>query len=385
MPKQVEFSKDQILHVVYTDGKKYKAKFVGYVKNSNKKKAQVIFVDDNEKFVTDVKNISVPEKTKKEKEPAVEEADVIEDDELTIDDGDELDPDLDNSVEEPVEEPLEEDEDDLGEKTRNELKKIIKDEQLGIKVYSTMNDDALREAIREARSKVEPVEEEPEEPVEEPVEDDTPVEKDENVEVESWYNIGEEGSEAFRDLPSRDFRFWLPPGQRSEVTIHNDKPFIIKEHNPKIGGRFKGNYFTCLTPTGQRCPLCEAGVKSYQARAFYITDHSEYTNKAGEKVKDQTRLLVFKNKSWGIFRDTIAEHFGGKVPSFKGLKVAIRRSNDEQSPGTGDIFNVKGRTTLKKSKTTEDLIKEFKPLTRKELSRQVYFVQEDGGKEESAE
>lgn len=98
---------------------------------------------------------------------------------LGADDPEEYEEDEDAEEEEEEEEEEweeeEEEEDDLAELDRNELKALIKEEGLDIKVLKTMDDDALRDAIRAARPEAEEEEEEEEaeeEEEEEEVEDD---------------------------------------------------------------------------------------------------------------------------------------------------------------------------------------------------------------------
>jgi hypothetical protein len=89
--------------------------------------------------------------------------------------------------EEEEEEPEEDDGDDLDELSRNELKKLIKKEELEVKVVKSMEDDDIREAIREARA------EEPEAEEEEPEEDDSSEES--SGECPSGYEFGTDNDE----------------------------------------------------------------------------------------------------------------------------------------------------------------------------------------------
>lgn len=272
--------------------------------------------------------------------------------------------------EEPEPEEEEEETDPLVDMDRSGLKKYITSNGLGITVTKSMSDEGIREKIREAEGK-KPVDDENEDAPENKVSDEEDDDK--------WYAVGDEEDEKFKPREYGTFRFFIGKDAKANVTFINEKPFTIKEHELKLNGKYH-NYFTCLSPAGKRCPICENGYTPKTVKAFYVIDHTEFKNKKGETVRDQIRLFVLKPKAYKQFKSTIDEHFDGQAEySYLGLNMVIKRSNDDQSPSSGDIFIVKGKNKFDKKlvKTIDDFKKDFAPHTREELIIETKFAEKD--------
>jgi hypothetical protein len=255
-----------------------------------------------------------------------------------------------------------------------------------------MEDEDIVKAIHKAIAETqEDVSDSPDEEEE----DETPRKKkvaDEDEEEESapkkekWYSEGDDNDAAYAGPKRGTFRLWLAKGKKVVVTFVTGKAFTYREHHVKINGEH-ANY-TCLAPSGERCPLCEAKNKSYVAKAFFVVDHSEFEYKKGDKKgetgKDTPRMLVLKQQAYDSFKETVLEHFKDEDDfSYAGLHVMFKRSQGKMSYSTGDIFIVqdpsrkKVSAEVKEKYSRDKLIEETAPLDRKLLAQKVNFIEDE--------
>jgi len=147
---------------------------------------------------------------------------------------------------------------------------------------------------------------------------------------------------------NRTFRFYLPQPKDGEptetyATFLTQEPVFIREHNVKIDGRY-GNQFTCLSGSGEECPLCAAGDEPYAAWAFLVVDHSEWVDKKGTEHKDEVKLFVAKQRT---AKELKTQH--AKRKGLAGCMFQARRT-DEFSPSVGDKFDFEIKVTAKQLK-----------------------------------
>ena len=259
--------------------------------------------------------------------------------------------------------------DDLTDKDRGELKEYIVDEELGIAVTKSMSDEDIRNAIRGGVDFKDDGDEDSD------GDSNEDSDGDDDEDNSTWFYEGDVNDEDFIEKKGT-YRFWVKRGGTALVTFLTNKAFTFKEHQVKMGGRWN-NYFTCIAPMGERCPICETNNYAYVGKAYFVVDHSEYVNKAGSKVKDQIKLLVFKQKSYGIFKKSIDSFFEGEdKKNLIGLKVAISRSDTKGSPQTGDIFIPKKKVKLQSSWKVDpsQFQEEFAPRKRKELLKKCALI-----------
>lgn len=247
---------------------------------------------------------------------------------------------------------------------------------------SEEEEPAEDDASEESESEEEPVGDEPEE--EETLKVD---EEDEPKESsDAWFAVGDDSDADFKGPQQQTFRVWMPQDNKPrEFTIITEAPFTFKEHAVKMGGSFR-NYFTCIAPMGQRCPLCESKNRPYVAKAFYVIDHTPYKDKAQKVHKDQIRLLVMKGQSYTIFRARLQAYFekAGRELRYLGVRFAATRTDGDKVPGVGNIFDILKVVKLpdKMQKPMKEIQAEFTPLTRKAMAQQINFIEPDEQEEE---
>jgi hypothetical protein len=112
------------------------------------------------------------------------------------------------------------------------------------------------------------------------------------------FKTGEEGYAHAQQLQAENKlrfsaqRFWLMPGKSAKVTFLDSVGIYFHEHELQVNGRW-GNYFTCRKDFSE-CPLCDAGHRPTYVAAYSVIDHSEYTTKKGDVLKNQKKLLVLR-------------------------------------------------------------------------------------------
>jgi len=208
---------------------------------------------------------------------------------------------------------------------------------------------------------------------------------EEGEDNDDWFAIGdEEDSSTFANPVNSTFRFGLKESESALLTFVTGKPLTLKEHNMRVNGKW-GTNRTCLTPGGQRCPLCENGKRAATIKAFFVVDHRKVSGKDGKIYQNQVRVLVLKQKAYKIFKTVYLDYFeNAEDIDLTGLRIKATRSTADKSPGSGDIFvckesNVKLLPEWKKNKDGKaydvNMLKaEFKPQSYKELAKLVNLV-----------
>ena len=305
--------------------------------------------DDNTVRVYQAKNVFDKKQFEKDNPPDEESTDDIAEDDIQIDD------DIDSAI---IDDETQEDEEPADEEP--------------------VEDDTSEEPEAEEET----IGDEPDEEETLKVdEDDEP--KDTS---DAWFAVGDDSDADFKGPQQQTFRVWMPQDNKPrEFTIITDAPFTFKEHAVKMGGSFR-NYFTCIAPMGQRCPLCESKNRPYVAKAFYVIDHTPYKDKAQKVHKDQIRLLVMKGQSYTIFRARLQAYFekAGKELRYLGVRFAATRTDGDKVPGVGNIFDILKVVKLpdKMQKPMKEIQAEFTPLTRKAMGQQINFIEPDEQEEE---
>lgn len=160
-------------------------------------------------------------------------------------------------------------------------------------------------------------------------------------------DVGWENEESEKELKkpiktgkggNKTFRFYLPQPKedgdptQSYITFLTEAPVFIREHNLKLDGRF-GNYFTCLSGSGEECPLCAAGDEPYPAWALLVIDHSVWEDKKDKEHKDEVKLFVGKQRT---AKEIKTQHV--KRKGLAGCMFQARRT-DNFSASVGDKFD----------------------------------------------
>lgn len=165
----------------------------------------------------------------------------------------------------------------------------------------------------------------------------------------SWYSVDREASlqkeQELLDRLNSDkiFRFRIKPGETATITfLDTPKPtFYFAEHVVKSGNHFE--FVTCVGETAA-CPLCAQGEVPSMALAGTIINHSDYTTKKGNVIKNRKQLIVLKGKAKRAFEKQIDKLKGN-------LAFAVFEADRDISPtscATGETFEYKGRFSKEK-------------------------------------
>lgn len=371
-----EFKKDSIISAKDpSDGDFYKAKLLGKTKSG---KYKVDFIDDNGEVV--------------EEGIIVEEIKALEaDDDELIDDEKEDKDDLLEGLE-SIDAILNEDEEDekpADKKSKAPAKKpAVEDDDDLVEEESEVKKPKSAEKSKPTSKKPAPDEEDEDEvpanKPSKPAKPAKPASDDDSEVTEDWYAKGDSEDAKFVDARSKGkkFRFWLPQGKKTSITILNSEPFTVREHQVKMNGTWN-NFYTCIAPSGQPCAICETGNKAKKLKVFYIIDHTEYEDSKGETKKDQIRTMAMTESSYKSLKEQVVEYFS-EDPStftFQGLRVVVKRTDADKSPNTGDVFIVKEISKIgkinKDEYSVEKFKKEFAPLSRKELASLYNFMDDE--------
>lgn len=215
---------------------------------------------------------------------------------------------------------------------------------------------------------------------------------------ESWYTKGcseEDLKKAEKEQSSGGAqRLWMPPGETKRVVMLDDEPFCVWEHNPKINGQYKDNWFTCRKGMDGGCPMCESRMGRYYVGFITVLDVKGWVSTKGKNKgevigKNRRMLLPLKTKS--LKRFNILKK--NKV-SLVGAMFDLTRSG-EDAPACGDMFDFvemvdldKAQEYWYKSKLENDKLKQpepfnylelMKPLSRPELARIGSGASSSGG------
>jgi hypothetical protein len=92
-------------------------------------------------------------------------------------------------------------------------------------------------------------------------------------------------------------RFWLPVGASKELVFLDDEPTCLREHNPKLNGRWS-NWFTCLSGVSGEDPVCcqilGENYRQYFVGYYTVVDCSKWTDKKGNSYQYEVKLLPAK-------------------------------------------------------------------------------------------
>ena len=152
---------------------------------------------------------------------------------------------------------------DLAEMDRSELKALIRERELDIRVLKSMSDDDLREAIEEALANADEDEDE-----------DDDDEEDDDEDGEGRPNVVGKGWKSFKDNKAKTSSFptrFTPDEENRLIKFIEDEPFATYNQH-WIDGRPGKKSFICI---GDDCPLCNIGDRPTPYAVFNIIDLSE--------------------------------------------------------------------------------------------------------------
>lgn len=148
-------------------------------------------------------------------------------------------------------------------------------------------------------------------------------------------------------------RFWLPSEKETKIVFLDDNPPIIEEHQLKISGDWR-NWVTCLRIIGEACPVCDILEDSPYTIGFYtILDLSEFTDRQGQKRKNEKKLLPAKFKTLQMFRKYSKKRDGLQYCMFD-----VSRSSAD-SFNIGDIYDFEERLSESEAKKLNSDITPF--------------------------
>lgn len=198
----------------------------------------------------------------------------------------------------------------------------------------------------------------------------------------SWFRQGYAEKKDPPPRPDRDipFRFWIAPKKETEITFVDDSskplilehggqthrldlPILLDEHQLNLNGDWK-NWFTCLRPMGQACPICDAKDQATQVAAYTIIDHTVWKSKKGETHKDELKLYVVKT-STPTFE--ALSKFAAKMPTLRGKRFCVSRS--DKGTNVGDVLIPIGETALTDEIQPVNYLKVFAPKTEQDLRK----------------
>ena len=114
--------------------------------------------------------------------------------------------------------------------------------------------------------------------------------------MDNWYSENFDGidfalTQQVAHASKKPRRLWLKPGYEREVVFVSESPFSVHEHNLNIGGDNR-NWFTCLRPTGLRCPICDVGIRVKFVTLFSVVDVTGFIDDFGVEHQNGLCLLV---------------------------------------------------------------------------------------------
>lgn len=206
-------------------------------------------------------------------------------------------------------------------------------------------------------------------------------------EGKSWFDVGFDVP-----LPEQPSlgprRFWIPvgipeAGQSREIVFVDDAPFRFYEHTWYTSQNGWRNWATCMQGSGQNCPLCEAGVRSYYVGMLTVVDLSEWREKDSGKVhKNELRLFAAKTDTLKLLKLKKEKSHG-----LVGKRFSVARTKDK-SPGCGDVFDLEGEANwaalgfLQGPPKPFDYAELLKPMSfesMKQLARRIIPAPDDSG------
>jgi len=199
----------------------------------------------------------------------------------------------------------------------------------------------------------------------------------------SWFATGYDAiveEDTRKKDASRVSRFWMPQDAEKVVTFVDDDttprevihdgqkyklevPFVVKEHQMQLNGHWR-NFFTCLRPMGQTCPICEnSDSRASQVAVYTVIDHSEWEDRNGTKHKDELKLYVVKTSS-STYK--LLQKLASKRKGLRGCTVTISRLGDK-SPNVGNSYDFEEKVELDESIQAYNYLDCFAPKSADEL------------------
>lgn len=139
---------------------------------------------------------------------------------------------------------------------------------------------------------------------------------------------------------SRIFKFWVPKGEQSELTILDNRILssdeneqggvYIAEHSIQTDGQWRGETVPCIADMGHECPYCNDGAPS---RVVYVTVATLY-EKDGKQHSSRKLLpikgeLIDKMLKW---QEIAVKKYG----TCRGLTLNMERSMKKKALATGE-------------------------------------------------
>ncbi len=413
--KKVVFKKGQEV-VVTVDNEDYEATVVSFADPT----VQVKFADGekgkyNKKVVKDKKKWEKANVDSEDETEDLDDADLDVDDDLdsAIFDEDDEDSDDKNLADENLDDEGDEgDENIVAIEALKSLKEAVALRgKLGltdVKITKSSDLNEVKEQLTEAynsaneddgnadEGKDDIVDEDIDEPEEKVSKTKKTKSSSDDSDKDSWFAEGDDEDSSFKDDTQRStFGFSLKPDEEADITILTEQPLTYKQHNVKQNGKW-GHRYTCITPMGEVCPICESGRRASVIKGFYIVDHRKFKSKDGKKTYvNQVRKMEMKPASYKVMKKLVAKYFKGEEEySYKGLNLTVMRSDADKAPGTGDIFTVNKKVKIlpewlkhplfeDEKVSIETLKKEVVPLDQKTLAQKIKFMQADVEKSSS--
>jgi hypothetical protein len=126
------------------------------------------------------------------------------------------------------------------------------------------------------------------------------------------------------------------PELAKEITFMESEGLVYYEHDGWNNNANRNWYLTC---PGDDCPLCAKGDKPYEATAYTIVNHSEFTASDGTVRKNRRELLVAKNytaRQLDRQAKKTADRVGAKH-GLRGVRFEAVRTGDKDAKVGGEF------------------------------------------------
>jgi len=156
-----------------------------------------------------------------------------------------------------------------------------------------------------------------------------------------WWDVGFEGEHierAKREATKKQRRFYMKNDTSRDLIFLDDEPFCITEHNPRINGTWKDNWFTCRRgmEDDPRCPLCMSNVKRYFVGFLTVLDTTGFVGDDGKEIKNLPYLYPLKMESLKLVKQLKREY-----ETLVNAKFTVSRTSGK-APNIGNMFAFKG-------------------------------------------
>lgn len=229
--------------------------------------------------------------------------------------------------------------------------------------------------------------------------------------MSGWYDTGYGGKVQESNRGDKVFRFWMRDGDEGEITFVDDDsrphlfevpelddkdepvldkegepvlrevkldlPLVYSEHQLHLDGHWR-NWFTCLKPLGMACPICAGGDNPAQCAAFTIIDHREWTDKQGNKHKDELKLYIVKTSSPTY---KLVQKLSTRKKGLRGVRVEVSRVG-AQSANVGNSFDFLDKVELPDTMVPINYLVELKPRKAAALAKLIGGVADSAAADE---